>query len=399
MKHLFDTASAVQAPEASASQQFPVGYHDIHPNVSLNFQMNRWYSWTNDQEMLAEMRAVAPQIHDYTDVYRVFSDLSEKALQQNHVVRSAFYLRMAEFFIFADDPAKLPARNRFVKLLTDHFEIPASARHLIPYQGSSLVAYRFTPAHPKGTIVAFGGFDSYIEEFFPILFGFRDAGYDIVCFEGPGQGAVLETFHLPMTPEWEYPVKAVLDYFGLEDVTLIGISLGGYLALRAAAYEPRVRRAIAWDIMTDAFVGALGLMSPTVRNTLKLLIKSGAAGLVNWLTRRAMRSSLVVEWGIKQAMHVMGGPTPYEALRQISRYHTREFSARIRQDVLLLAGAEDHYVPLHLFYEQIKALTHVRSLTARLFTRDEQAQNHCQVGNIGLVINVITNWINLMTSS
>ncbi len=397
MSRSLDTYHAVNAPETVASQQFPVGYYDIHPNVSLNFQMNRWYSWTNDQEMLAEMRAGAQQIHNYADVYRIYSDLSEKALQQNHVVRAAFYLRMAEFFLFADDPAKLPARNRFVKLLTDHFEIPASARHLIPYKDSNLVAYRFTPEQPKGTIVAFGGFDSYIEEFFPILFRFRDAGYDIVCFEGPGQGAALEDFHLPMTPEWEYPVKAVLDYFGLEDATLIGISLGGYLALRAAAYEPRIQRVVAWDIMTDAFEGALGLMSPAIRNTLKMLVRSGAAGLVNLLARHAMRSSLVVEWGLKQAMHVMGGSTPYEALRQISRYHTREFSAQVHQDVLLLAGQEDHYVPVRLFYEQIEILTHARSLAARLFTRDEQAQNHCQVGNIGLAIKVIMNWIDLMT--
>jgi predicted esterase YcpF (UPF0227 family) len=38
-------------------------------------------------------------------------------------------------------------------------------------------------------------------------------------------------------PAWERPVKAVLDYFNLEDVTIIGASLGGYLAPRAAVFE------------------------------------------------------------------------------------------------------------------------------------------------------------------
>ena len=37
---------------------FPVGYYDLHPDVSLNFQMNRWFNWVGDEEMLDEMRAV-----------------------------------------------------------------------------------------------------------------------------------------------------------------------------------------------------------------------------------------------------------------------------------------------------------------------------------------------------
>lgn len=32
-------------------------------------------------------------------------------------------------------------------------------------------------------------------------------------------------------------------------------------------------------------------------------------------------------------------------------------------------------------------------MTARVFTRDEQAQNHCQVGNIGLSVRVMFDWI------
>ena len=33
---------------------------------------------------------------------------------------------------------------------------------------------------------------------------------------------------LKMTHEWEKPVAAVLDFFELEGITLIGVSLGGY---------------------------------------------------------------------------------------------------------------------------------------------------------------------------
>jgi hypothetical protein len=75
------------------------------------------------------------------------------------------------------------------------------------------------------------------------------------------------------------------------------------------------------------------------------------------------------------------------------QYHTTTISANVTQDVLLLAGAEDHYVPVSQFNEQIATLKHARSLTARLFTREEQAQNHCQVGNFGLALRTIIAWI------
>ena len=51
-----------------------------------------------------------------------------------------------------------------------------------------------------------------------------------------------------MTQRWEEPVSAVLDYFHLDDVTLIGLSLGGYLALRTAAIENRISRVVAFDV-------------------------------------------------------------------------------------------------------------------------------------------------------
>lgn len=57
-----------------------------------------------------------------------------------------------------------------------------------------------------------------------------------------------------MTHEWEKTVAVILDYLGSDNVTLIGISLGGYLAVRAASLEPRVQRVIANDVMLYFFV-------------------------------------------------------------------------------------------------------------------------------------------------
>ncbi len=61
----------------------------------------------------------------------------------------------------------------------------------------------------------------------------------------------------------------------------------------------------------------------------------------------------------------------------------------------MLAGAEDHYVPTQQFHAQMKALVNAWSVTGRIFTRMENAQNHCQVGNVRLALDVIIDWIEL----
>jgi hypothetical protein len=106
-----------------------------------------------------------------------------------------------------------------------------------------------------------------------------------------------------------------------------------------------------------------------------------------------MKTSLMIDWGIKQGMRVTGTPTPYAFLRASMHYETRTVSSMIEQDVLLFAGTEDHYVPFEQFSEQIRLLTKPRSLTARLFTRQEQAQSHVHRGNIGLSLDVIVRWL------
>jgi len=65
----------------------------------------------------------------------------------------------------------------------------------------------------------------------------------------------------------------------------------------------------------------------------------------------------------------------------------------IHQDVLLFSGKEDHFIPIRLHNRQVAALANAKSVTDRIFTREEHAQNHCQIGNIGLALDVMVNWI------
>jgi pimeloyl-ACP methyl ester carboxylesterase len=303
-------------------------------------------------------------------------------------------LRLAEFFLPTKDPRKLPTRQRFVDLVLGHFQIPSSACRRIPYGTGWLPAYRLTPTQPtKGTFVVFGGFDSYIEEWLPAALSFRDAGYDTIMFEGPGQGAALELAHLTMSPEWEKPVKAVLDFFRLDAVTLMGFSLGGGLVIRAAAYDPRVRRVIAYDVFTNALECFLRGVPSLAQRELLGWIDSGNREAVDKFFTDAMAKSLLLDWAMQLALHNTGLQTLYEVMKHYQKYETASISSLLTQDVLLMAGAEDHYVPVHQLPDQIATLTHVRSLTARLFTRAEQAQNHCQTGNMGLAFRVMLDWM------
>jgi alpha-beta hydrolase superfamily lysophospholipase len=371
-----------------------VGYYDLHPDVSINFQFNRWVQWLGDATALEEMQTVAPKIKTYADLRHEFLLLSEQALQQDRPLAAAYYLRTAEFFVWADDPQKHPMRDSFVHLMRQCYGITEDEQYQIAYQAGFLPVYRFTPQQAKATLVLFGGYDSYIEEFFPIAFFFVEAGYDVVIFEGPGQGGALEDAGLKMIPEWEQPVKAVLDYFGLNDVILMGISLGGGLVIRAAAFEPRIRYVIADDIMCNSFESMTKSLPATLKAQVNQYLADQTADRLNALFDQLMPQSPILEWGIRQGMHVTGKATPYDFFQATQAYNTIEISNRIQSDVLLLAGAEDHYVPLHQLYQQAEALTHARSVTSRVFTRAEQAQNHVQVGNIGLSLRFICNWLN-----
>jgi hypothetical protein len=115
--------------------------------------------------------------------------------------------------------------------------------------------------------------------------------------------------------------------------------------------------------------------------------------IINTLVHHKMKNSLVLEWGITQGMHVTGTASPYDFFKNMASMETPSISHLVKQDVLLFAGSEDHYVPLQQFYDQIQMLKNVHSLTARLFTEKEQAQNHVQVGNTELSLQTIIGWI------
>jgi hypothetical protein len=334
-----------------------------------------------------------PTLTSYGIWKDTFVALGEKALADGRPFHAGLHFRSAEFFMTTDDPRKQPLRARLLPLLRAASGVPETARRWVAFDGAQLPAWHFLPpGRSKGTFVIFGGFDSYVEEFFPFITQMRDDGWTIVSFEGPGQGTALEEGHTVITPDWHRPVTAVLDAFGLDDVTLVGISLGGCLVMRGAAFEPRVRRVIAWDILTDFYACLTKTLPPPLQSLIENATDADGQNNLDLAIREAMTRSPLLDWVMKQAFHVLGCKSPHEVFARARDFHTRDVSPRIRQDVLLMAGTQDHYVPLEQAFEQGRLLSAARSITTRIFTRDEYAQMHCQLGNFPLAIKVMEDW-------
>lgn len=102
-----------------------------------------------------------------------------------------------------------------------------------------------------------------------------------------------------------------------------------------------------------------------------------------------------VEWLINQGMYINGVETPFEWMALLENFSVVDIADQVRQDVLLLAGEEDHGIDIKELEKNRKGLTAARSVTERIFTAAEHAQNHCQIGNVKLALDVILNWIAL----
>jgi pimeloyl-ACP methyl ester carboxylesterase len=370
----------------------PIGYQRFHPDVSINFQCNRWVEWIGPSA-IDEVAEMASRANTYPEVIDGFLALAERARAADRALAGAYYDRAAEFFIPATDPRRPAARARFLDAMRTIYDVTPD---LIPFGSGSMLAYDLQPDRQIGVpIVMFGGFDSYVEEFLPMIASMVDAGRRVVVFDGPGQGSALEDFGLTMIPEWEQPVAAVLDHYGLDDVAAVGISLGGGLVIRAAAFEPRISRVVAFDILDDFSEVIARQIGRGVRIPLRALLTARARGVVNAIADWAVARKPVSQWGLQQGMHVTGTATPYDFLRSTTEMNTRKISHRVRADVLLLAGADDHYVPLKQLGRQAGNLANARSVTTRIFTAAEQASNHCQLGNIGAAARVMEAWLDL----
>lgn len=369
----------------------PVGHHDLHPHPSINFQLNRLLPGADHDEVVS----AATRVSTLPDWKRVMLTLARQADSEARWLHASSYYRAAEFYMLPGDPAKAAANELFLARFDRAIADLPHERLEVPYAAGALPVLRL-PAEGarRDTLVVHGGFDSYLEELVWSHLDFPAAGIEVVLFDGPGQGQALRRHGLTMDPAWEKPVAAVLDALSLDRCTLMGWSLGGYLAPRAAAFEPRIERLIVDDVLDD-FLDCFAA-TPEGLDTIgriEALLDGHDTAALDALATALMDTDEVTAWVFRHGMAVCGASRPAELFAWMRALRTAPFAERITQDVLVLGASEDHIVPRRQFHRQLATLTKASSLTAGLFTAADDAQAHCHVGNLGLISRFVRGWI------
>ena len=187
--------------------------------------------------------------------------MGEEAEAQGHFTSAAthyFHAAMCYHFgkyLFVDKPQEL--REAHEHTVRDYARalpyFAFSGEHVaIPYEdGTTMYGILRKPGHtPKPPVVILvPGLDSVKEELHNYGDDFLQRGMAVLAIDGPGQGEM--EFEQPMRYDYEVPIKYAIDYLeGRPDIDasrvgLMGVSLGGYYAPRAAAFEPRLKAVIA----------------------------------------------------------------------------------------------------------------------------------------------------------
>lgn len=376
---------------------FRKGTYEFHRDPNFNYQLNRVVQWGGGDP--DEVQGAAQRITGIESWEETMSGIGEKAYSEGRIGNAIAYWRMAEFFMFDDNPRKMEVYRRSRELFYFHnkelFRKGTVVEDKVPYENGYLPVLHVLPekGDPVDTIILHGGYDSYMEEFLDMVLYLRDRGFAVYLFEGPGQGAALREYGLHFTHQWEKPVGALLDYFHLDNVTIIGLSLGGMLAPRAAAFDSRIVRVVGWSVFTSFLDIIISTRKRPLQLLVRFLMKFRMKGVINMVMRRQMRKDPMAEWGLSHGMYALDAGSPYEYLVKADSFQIFDVARRITQDFLLLAAARDHFIPLHFYKQEIDALTNVSSLTFRLFTERESAHNHCNAGNPALVLDTIASWI------
>ncbi|MCR5212612.1 MAG: alpha/beta hydrolase [Lachnospiraceae bacterium] len=374
------------------------GVYRLNDEANFNYQLNRVINW--DGGRLEDVQKVAGKIHNSDDWKRELIAIGDEAMEEGRTDNAIAYYRMSEFFMYDGDPDKRRYYEKATKLFYEYYadffegDHPRIERYDVPYENVKLPVMHVVPdGESKGTILIHGGNDSYFEEFLFTVLYMQEQGFEVYMFEGPGQGGVMRVQGMHFTHEWDKPVKAVLDFFKLSDVTIIGISLGGYLAPRAAAFDKRITKVVAWSIF-PCFQDILVSMQPQgTQKAFHTLMKLHARPLLNFVFGKKARKSPIIDWGIKHGCYAYEASDAYSYAKKLKLYDIAPVADQITQDVLILGANGDHFIDYHLIGKEINMLRNVRSLTFRLFTDKEEAENHCNVGNGKLAIDEILSWI------
>ena len=134
-------------------------------------------------------------------------------------------------------------------------------------------------------------------------------------------------------------------------------------ALRAAAFELRIKRVIA----SGHAIHYMEIPPAPIAWMFEFLMKF--ENLFNKSSYWKMKKNFRMKWEITQTMHITKSKTPFEAAQKMAIALSREnmHADKIKQDVLFFSGENDHFIPIRLHKRQIEALVNAKSVTDKVF--------------------------------
>jgi dipeptidyl aminopeptidase/acylaminoacyl peptidase len=248
----------------------------------------------------------------------------------------------------------------------------------VPFEGGkSLPAYfvknRNAGSAPLPTVVFFDGLDITKEiQYFHGVPELAKRGLATLIVDIPGTGESIRFRGMPARFDSNVAGSAAVDYLGTrsdvdrERIAVMGISLGGYYAPRAAAFEPRFKACVSWGAIWDYYA--------------------------TWKRRidKAFQSSLSVPGD--HIMWVLGVSSLEDALEKLRDWRLAGVADKVKCPYLLTHGERDAQIPL----EDAQALFNAigaTDKTMKVFTVEEGGYEHCQGDNVTLGITYIADWL------
>ncbi len=314
---------------------------------------------------------------------KLAEDCSDRVSRGLARFRAHTYWRTSEFFLPGDDARRAIAWKGQIESFDQGLAAHSVAyqRYETAYENGALKSIFFPVegGEKRPLLVIVGGFDGTLEElYFMMGKAANERGYSTLLYEGPGQAGPVRDQQMYFTHEWEKPTGAILDdilakHPEYDRVILTGISLGGYLAPRAAAFDDRIDGVIAFDVMYD-FGAVVEKFRPMIHHP----VYSKLPG---------------VSWALENGQWVFGKDSPEAFIDATHPFTLEGVAQQIKGDVLILAGAIDHFVPVSHVDDFEKSLVNARSVESVVFSAESGGGEHCQVGAAALWQAAAFDWI------
>ncbi|GAA5118856.1 alpha/beta hydrolase family protein [Pseudonocardia adelaidensis] len=294
--------------------------------------------------------------------------------------RSSMYHRNAAAFLMPSDRRSLESldgRRRTFRAAAELHPVPIEPVD-IPFAGGDLPGYFCSPNRATGSeapaVIVIGGTDGAAEEmYFAVGRALCDRGYAVLVFDGPGQGEALRR-GVVARPDFEVAVSACVDQLrGRADVDpdrigLIGHSLGGYYAARAAARERRLRATVVCSGPFDF------------------------GGTVAARIEQAPPDDPGVAFLTRLYTEITGTTSVAEALAVLADFHVRDLAVDIRAPLLAAYGEDDPLVGV-ANGERLVAAAGSTDKELMVFRSGRPGSTHCQQDAPVVAEYPIGNWI------